>query len=461
MKTLQEQYNLIKEGKGHKDVFVKEAKRLFPNIVPNSATFNQTTKLLKQRSVINENIFPLMPSSGLNPFTTFDKFINEEAKADEKKTTKEVNQAETAGYDYKDPKNLNNQIFDQYLNGVRVELEKDPGLTLERAREIVAKNLEKDPIFYTKNAAFKVDGLGYQELENAKEPTGKYKSSGYGDLKENKMDSLNNFRKFLLTEAVKDADRHPFTDILYKGVGVDNLEYVLSAYKDGTFYWIHGPGKIAMTGQDAFYDGIETGRITFDQKEIDDKLKRGDTKSIYDDLKYTYKFNPKDYELNESLTSDAYKELLEEAVAGVPSLGNPFLERPKTAYENKFESFLNEEEKVDEIRSAYNEEKEEVKKEEKDMKKEEKKMKKEGRMKYDEVLKEAERLGEIAKKKVAERVYERAIAERKKAMMVSEDESLSEFINQEAIKEVEKEIKELEKKLMEVAADKNTMTGGK
>ena len=108
MKTLQEQYNLIKEGKGHKDVFTKEAKRLFPNIVPNSATFNQTAKLLKQRSVINENIFPLMPSSALNPFTTFDKFINEEAKAEEKKTTKEVNQAETAGYDYKDPKNLDN-----------------------------------------------------------------------------------------------------------------------------------------------------------------------------------------------------------------------------------------------------------------------------------------------------------------------------------------------------------------
>ena len=173
MKTLQEQYNLIKEGKGHKDVFVKEAKRLFPNIVPNSATFNQTTKLLKQRSVINENIFPLMPSQGLNPFTSFDKFINEEAKADEKKTTKEVNQAETAGYDYKDPKNLDNQIFDQYLNGLRVELEKDPELTFEKAKEVVAKNLGKDPIFYTKNAAFKVDGIGYQALKNQEEPTGK------------------------------------------------------------------------------------------------------------------------------------------------------------------------------------------------------------------------------------------------------------------------------------------------
>ena len=363
MKTLQEQYNLIKEGKGHKDVFTKEAKRLFPDIVPNSATFNQTTKLLKQRSVINENIFPLMPSSGLNPFTSFDKFINEEAKADEKKTTKEVNQAETAGYDYKDPKNLDNQIFDQYLNGLRVELEKDPKLTMDEAKEVVAKNLEKDPIFYTKNAAFKVDGLGYQELENAKEPTGKFKSSGYGDLKENKMKELDTFKKFLNEDV--------------------------------------------------------------EEKKV----------------------------VSENMLSDDLKELLEEAVAGVPSLGNPFLERPKTAYENKFESFLNEEE-VDEIRSAYNEEKEEVKKEEK-------KPKKEGRMKYDEVLKEAERLGEIAKKKVAERVYERAIAERKKAMMVSEDESLSEFINQEAIKEVEKEIKELEKKLMEVAADKNTMTGGK
>lgn len=358
MKTLQEQYNLIKEGKGHKGVFMKEAKRLFPNIVPNAATFNQTTKLLKQRSVISENVFPLMPSQGLNPFTSFDKFITEEAKADEKKTTKEVNQAETAGYDYKDPKNLDNKIFDQYLNGVRVELEKDPELTLDKAKEIVAKNLEKDPIFYTKNAAFKVDGLGYTELENGKESTGKYKSSGYGDLKENKMSKSNDL-----------------------------------------------------------------------------------------------------------------KELLEEAVAGVPSLGNPFADRAKENYESKFEAFLNEDEKQNQTTKNADprddgkyktqlhqkmdlDEKEEVKKEEKEPKKE-------GRMKYDKVLKEAERLGEIAKKKVEAKVYERAIAERKKAMMVSEDESLSEFINQSAIKEVEKEIKELEKKLMEVSADKNTMTGGK
>ena len=367
MKTLQEQYNLIKEGKGHKGVFMKEAKRLFPNVVPNSATFDQTSKLLKQRSVINENIFPLMPSSGLNPFSTFDKFINEEAKATESKTTKEVEEAEIAGYDYKDPKNLNNQIFDQYLNGLRVEMEKDPKLTMDEAKEVVAKNLEKDPIFYTKNAAFKVDGLGYEELKQQEEPKGKHKSSGYGDLKENKMKELNTFKNFLNEDLEK--------------------------------------------------------------KEV----------------------------ISENVNSDDLKELLEEALAGIPSIGNPFLERPKTAYENKFLTFLNEEEEVKEGEGAY--EYEEGKKA--GEAEEKKEIKKEGRMKMSEVLKEAERMGEIAKKKVEAKIYERAIAERKTAMSINEDETLSEFINQEAIKEVEKEIKELEKKLMEVSADKNTMTGGK
>ncbi len=383
MKTLQEQYNLIKEGKGHKGVFLKEAKRLFPNVVPNSATFDQTSKLLKQRSVINENIFPLMPSSGLNPFSTFDKFINEEAKATESKTTKEVEEAEIAGYDYKDPKNLNNQIFDQYLNGLRVEMEKDPKLTMDEAKEVVAKNLEKDPIFYTKNAAFKVDGLGYEELKQQEELKGKHKSSGYGDLKENKMKELNTFKNFLNEDLEK--------------------------------------------------------------KEV----------------------------ISENVNSDDLKELLEEAVAGMPSLGNPFLERPKTTYENKFESFINEEEEVKEgdtdAKRADDAKRLGKKGEEniygagvaKGEKIEKSKIKKEGRMKMPEVLKEAERLGEIAKKKVEAKIYERAIAERKKAMMVSEDESISEFINQEAIKEVGNEIKELEKKLMEVSADKNTMTGGK
>ena len=351
MKTLQEQYNSIKKGKGHKGVFLKEAKRLFPNIVPNFATFDQATKLLKQRSVISENNDPSK------------NIITEaEAKATEKKTLKSINEKETAGYDYKNKKNLDNQIFDQYLNGLYVEMKKDSKLTLDEARDIVAKNLEKDSLFYMKNAAFGVEGIGYETSKESKEPTGKYKSSGYGDLKENKMSN---------------KDKRLFEARNKK----------------------QGP------------------------------------------------------------TSENLKQLLEEAVAGIPSINNPFADRPKQAYENKFLNFLNEEEGMEEGEAAYEYEKGKKAgeaKEKKEMKKEGK-----GRMKMSEVLKEAERLGEIARKKVEAKIYERAIAERKAACSINEDESLSEFINQSAIQEVEKEIKELEKKLMEVTADKNNMTGGK
>ena len=401
MKTLQEQYNLLKEGKGHKGVFMKEAKRLFPNIVPNAATFDQTAKLLKQRSVISENIFPLMPSAQLNPFTSFDKFINEEAKATESKTTKEVNEKETAGYDYKDPKNLNNQIFDQYLNGLRVEMEKDPGLTFERAREIVGKNLEKDPIYYTKNAAFKVDGLGYEESKKQEDPTGKYKSSGYGDLKENDMKKSEELKE-LLEEAVAGVPSlgNPFADRKKE------------KYENKFLAFLNEGGSMETTADEIIQTSATKIRHAEKNGQPTVKLVQNLKKEL-EDINYDWKKNPSAVEL----------------------LGD-FLKEGEAAYE-------------------YEKGKEAGEKAEK------KKMKKEGRMKMSEVLKEATRLGEIARMKVEAKVYEAAIAERKRAMSINEDESLSEFINQEAIKEVEKEIKELEKKLMEVSADKNTMTGGK
>jgi len=212
MKALQTQYNLIKEGKGHKDVFVKEAKRIFPDIIPNSAGFDQTSTLLKNKNIIAENIFPLVPSSGLNPFSIFDKFLKEEeTKAEVKKTSKEVEEDLAKTYDYSDKKNLDNQIFDQVLKGIRFEIEQDPELTLEKATEKVKKNLEKNPLFYLENAAFGVKGLGYTKeapgLGEPKETKGKYKSSGYGDLKENKNMKLVDLLKEGAQEDLKEADK--------------------------------------------------------------------------------------------------------------------------------------------------------------------------------------------------------------------------------------------------------------
>jgi hypothetical protein len=54
MKTLQEQFNLIQEGKGHKDMFLKSARRLFPEYVTNFATYGEATTILKQRGILSE-----------------------------------------------------------------------------------------------------------------------------------------------------------------------------------------------------------------------------------------------------------------------------------------------------------------------------------------------------------------------------------------------------------------------
>lgn len=212
MKTLQTQYNLLQEGKGHKDVFTKEAKRLFSDIVPNSATYDQTITLLKHKNIISEGTKFLGTSSPQNNFfSSFNNFLTEEAKAEEKKTTKEVEDKENATYDYKDKNNLNNQIFDQVLNGIRFELEQDPELTLEKATEKVKKNLDKNSLFYLENAAFGVKGLGYTKeapgLGEPKEAKGKYKSSGYGNLKENKNMKLVDLLREGAQEDLKEADK--------------------------------------------------------------------------------------------------------------------------------------------------------------------------------------------------------------------------------------------------------------
>jgi hypothetical protein len=198
MKTLANQYRLIKEGKGHKGVFLKEAKSKYPNLLKNNSTFKEATTILKQKNIISEN-FVGMPMIG-NPLerkkesyeTAFAKFLQEaEAKAEEKKVSKEVEEDAAKNYDYKDEKDPNNMIFGQIQMGYYYEMkqEKNADKTIDEIKDIVFKNLAKDPIYYTKTGQFGED-IGYTDdapsLGPTDEPKGKYKSSGYGNLKENK-----------------------------------------------------------------------------------------------------------------------------------------------------------------------------------------------------------------------------------------------------------------------------------
>jgi len=203
-KTLQDQYLSIKEGKGHKGVFLTEAKRQFPNIVRNAATFDEAVASLKTKNIISENVLMVMPAIMDRPKkesyeTAFEAFLaearkkeneDEKVKAEEKKVSKPVEKDLEKNFDYSDEKNPDNMIFDQIMMGYYAEM-KDPknaDKTMQELKNIVFKNLSKDPIYYTKDGQFGIKDLGYVTehpgLGTPKEPKGKYKSSGYGDLKE-------------------------------------------------------------------------------------------------------------------------------------------------------------------------------------------------------------------------------------------------------------------------------------
>jgi hypothetical protein len=229
MKTLQTQYNLIKEGKGSKHIFLKEAKLLYPDMLTNFSTFEQTEKILKNRGVINENFVGLQPINDWGPSPkqdyeiAFKNFLSEmeeeKVKADTKKVSKYVEDTDAHSFNNKDKKNIDNLSGQEVLNGFYTELKapKNADKTKDQLMDIVTKNLSKDPLYYIKNGQFGTEGVGYTEdapgLGKPKEAKGKYKSSGYGDLdnkqtapKSNVKDSGKSENKTGMPKKVKEMD---------------------------------------------------------------------------------------------------------------------------------------------------------------------------------------------------------------------------------------------------------------
>ena len=192
--TLQEQYNLIVEGKGNANAFHKQALKQFPNLFTAQSSFDQVVTVLKQKSIISEMVAQglVSNSSGPNFFEIFNTNmakLNEEAKAEEKKVSKEVEDDQSHSYDYKNKKNIDNQSGAEFLLGFYVESRnaKNVDKTVEQIRDIVSKNLAKDQLYYVKSGQFGVEDLGYTEeapgLGKTKEVKGKYASSGMEPVK--------------------------------------------------------------------------------------------------------------------------------------------------------------------------------------------------------------------------------------------------------------------------------------
>ena len=216
MKSLQNQYNLIKEGKGNKEIFLKEAKAQFPQYITNVQTFDQVIHSLTEKGIINESL--TLVSSNNPAGKDWFKIFNENVAAELKDTDKEVVEKETAGYDYK-AKNNNNISTAEMLTGYYLEM-KDPKnaeKTEDEIKAIVVKNLEKDPLFYVKDGQFGVKGLGYKSehpglpkdiygnyalgIEPKVKLTGKYKSSGMEPV------SLNEAKKRAIEKHIKEIEK--------------------------------------------------------------------------------------------------------------------------------------------------------------------------------------------------------------------------------------------------------------
>lgn len=149
-----------------------------------------------KKGLINENYIDLKPVNNLEPTpkadfeNKFAEYLAEEAKAVEKKPSKEVEEVAESNFDYSDVKNLDNQIGQEVLNGIYFEAKQNPDKSLEEIRGIVSKNLEKDGQYYMNNAMFGIEGLGAETMKS-EEVSGKHKESGYSDkLKEVVKESL-------------------------------------------------------------------------------------------------------------------------------------------------------------------------------------------------------------------------------------------------------------------------------
>lgn len=265
-KTLQEQYNLIKEGKGNENIFLREAKRQFPKLIRNAAGLTETVNKLKTKSIISEGFTDVDGNYTEESWETkFKNFVNE-AKEEHPNTHQ---------FDYSDKKNLDNHASMEVLRGIEFEAKKAPEKTIDEIKGVVVKNLQKDPLYYMNNALFGIEGLGAKQ-EEAMAASGKHAASGYGDkltklVKEalskekqplNESFSLAGYMTQVLNELEEDAEEDAKNDADYEAGWTDDPRFD------------EAEGDMPMD-EDGFLEGEETNEITSEVEEEIEKDTKG------------------------------------------------------------------------------------------------------------------------------------------------------------------------------------------
>lgn len=233
MRTLQEKYNGINEGKFTKDQFLRDARMEQPNLVTQYNGYDDAVQILKNRGMIQEGkkqegrkvtdhpyiiytdkqgkhhieeinyeddqkaFLKTIPDTW-DVYETRGEAATEKQRRMEKGFVKEarLTNKSLTDYRYKPTNDMDKYPYEQILRGLRVELE---GLNIlgtptpeeyKKALGKVLKNLEKDTIFYTNQVAGvskKVDL--HDKMVDVK--------------KDNAVDKFNGLKKAQLKEAIK------------------------------------------------------------------------------------------------------------------------------------------------------------------------------------------------------------------------------------------------------------------
>jgi hypothetical protein len=227
MKTLQQEYQLIKEGKGNKDHFLKVAKHMFPEYITSGNNFESAIHILKSKSLLSEGIGGIITQSPIQPdwFKIFNKKVTEAVGVKNKKEYGDQNEFEKPApevakdlanqFDNNNPDNIDNVYGQSFLMGFYTEMqdEKNKDKSVYELKQIVLKNMVKDINYYATEASFGVKGIGYKkDVVGGGEPVapkGKYKSSGYGDMPKAKTvkEGLNEAKRPSIGDHIKEVEK--------------------------------------------------------------------------------------------------------------------------------------------------------------------------------------------------------------------------------------------------------------
>ena len=312
----------------------------------------------------------------------------EKIKAVEKETAKEVINTQDRNYDYSPQvDNINNVNGQEMLNGVYLEVKYNPSLTIEEAQAMVIKNLAKDPLHYVKEGQFGVKGLGYSEAKTQK-AEGKFAASGYSEkLKDGdtKMEPVKESKDDTLRKLIKES-----------------LGGVVS---------IGNPNSVAMQQGEVVKQMMKEEGLTESPNSLN-----------------TFMSSLSEENKEEELPMDENEDKFEEA-------------REAAINSSQEKAGMEEADKPDFLDIDGDGDKEEsMKKAGKDKKK----MKKES---IDSKLAEIGKQGDIVKLEAQIGFLDEEIATKSSRVnSISEDENLSELVDKKKMKDMQKEIKLLEKK---------------